>query len=144
MMNGWTPKETNTHQDHVIAHVRGATVLGYFIIDESLHLLLDMGFIWTIHSDGEMALLPQGVMIGELDIDDKTRQQLLGETDLLLQQGYEAEGLVRLTRAPVDCLIKEVDFFTDGDQRRLLLTGEEASLVVDTSLATAEIEVHAL
>ena len=144
MMNGWTPKETNKHQDHVIAHVRGATILGYFIVDESLHLVLDMGFIWTIHIDGEMALLSQGVMLGELQIDDKTRQQLLAETDLLLGQGCEAQGLLHVTRVPVDCLIKEVDFFTQGDQRRLLITGEEASLVVDTSLVTAEIEVHAL
>ena len=34
----WSEKDTTTHQDHVIAHVLGATVLGYFILDEALYL----------------------------------------------------------------------------------------------------------
>ena len=66
----WTQLETNTHQDHVIAHVFGATVLGWLIAGEAAHLLLDIGFLWTIYLDGEMNLLPQGVAIPELDADE--------------------------------------------------------------------------
>jgi len=34
----WRAAETNTHQDHVIAHVIGATPLSYFIWDETVYL----------------------------------------------------------------------------------------------------------
>ena len=36
-MSEWTVAETNTHQDHVIAHVIGATVVGYFVWDETAY-----------------------------------------------------------------------------------------------------------
>ena len=48
MINAWTPRDTTTNQDHVIAHVLGATFLGYFVFEEALYVLLDIGFIWTI------------------------------------------------------------------------------------------------
>lgn len=35
MKSEWLPQETTTHQDHVIAHVVGATVLGYFIVADA-------------------------------------------------------------------------------------------------------------
>ena len=34
----WTLAETNTHQDHVIAHVIGATPLGHFVWDETAYI----------------------------------------------------------------------------------------------------------
>ncbi len=37
----WQPNDTTTHQDHVIAHVIGATVLGYFVFEEALYILLE-------------------------------------------------------------------------------------------------------
>ena len=61
----WTDCETNTHQDGVIAHVIGATILGHFILDETAFLLLDIGFLWNIYLDAEMGLLPHPVAIGE-------------------------------------------------------------------------------
>ena len=78
--------ETNTHQDHVIAHVIGASVFGYFIFDETAFLLLDIGFIWHIYLDGEMGLRPQPVAIAELETDDATKSQLQNEVDAALQQ----------------------------------------------------------
>ena len=33
----WTELETSTHQDHVIKHVLGATVLGWLIAGEAAH-----------------------------------------------------------------------------------------------------------
>lgn len=135
----WWPKDTTNHQDHVIAHVIGATVLGYFILDEALYLLLDIGFIWTIYVDGEMVLLPHPVATGELETNQEVRDQIKTDVDILLTGG--ADGLVRLIHSPASCQIKEIGFFMNGDQRRLLLMGEEASLVIETSLSSGEIRV---
>jgi len=137
----WLAEETSTHQDHVIAHVIGTSVLGYFVLDESLHIFLDIGFIWTIYLDGQMVLLPQTAFIQELEVDGETRTQLGHEIELLGRAGRGAKGLERLTPAPVDCLIKEVSVFSKDEQRRLILTGELSSLFVETSLVSGEIEV---
>jgi hypothetical protein len=137
----WLTEATSTHQDHVIAHVLGTTVLGYFVLDEALHVLLDMGFIWTIYLDGQMVLLPQTAALQELDVAAEVRSQLGREIELLDRDGSGALGLERFTAAPVDCLITEVGFFSSDDCRRLILVGEGAQLAIETSLATAEIGV---
>src|SRR5918993_2473658 len=92
----WTTAETNTHQDHVIAHVIGATPLGHFIWDETAYLLLDIGFIWNIYLDGEMGLVPQPVTVTELDADNKTKSELRTDIDLLSQG--KTETLSHMTR----------------------------------------------
>lgn len=140
MTTEWSEKDTTTHQDHVIAHVLGATMLGYFIHDEALYVLLDIGFIWMIYVDGEMGLLPHPVAVGELDAEEK-RSEIQADIELLLREGLRAEGLRQLTHAPVNCLIEEVTFHTRGDERRLLIAGEGSSLTVDTSLSSGEIKV---
>jgi hypothetical protein len=142
MTSPWIAKDTTAHQDHVIAHVIGAKVLGFFIFDEALHLLLDMEFIWTIYVDGEMGLLQQGLAISELEIDGETRQELLADVDLLQHQGVELPQPSRMRLPPADCRITEVGFFSCGDNRRLVLTGEAASLAIETSLTTAEIQIY--
>src|SRR5438309_2708465 len=91
----WTELETSTHQDHVIKHVLGATVLGWFIAGEAAHLLLDIGFLWTIYLDGEMNLLPQGVAIAELDSEEATgadKTEMAFDVQLLLSEGCDAQG----------------------------------------------------
>src|SRR2546426_204916 len=83
----WTELETSTHQDHVIKHVLGATVLGWCIAGDAAHLLLDIGFLWTVYLDGEMNLLPQGVAISELEGGELTsvdRTELAFDADMLL------------------------------------------------------------
>src|SRR5437660_7040727 len=100
--------ETTTHQDHVIKHVIGATVLGWFIAGEAAHLLLDIGFLWTIYLDGEMNLLPQGVALSEMEADEVSsadKTALTFDADLLLSAGREASDLKLFTAAPVECLI---------------------------------------
>lgn len=139
MTPDWTAKATTTHQDHVIAHVLGATVLGHFIHDEALYVLLDIGFIWMIYVDGEMGLLPHPVTIGELDVDKKKRIEIQADVELLLRDGLFAEGLSQVAPAPVNCLIEEVAFYTKGEERRLLIRGEDESLIVGTSLSSGEI-----
>src|SRR6267142_3261126 len=96
----WTERETTKHQDHVIAHVLGTTVLGWCIAGDAAHLLLDIGFLWTIYLDGEMNLLPQGVAISELEGDELTsadRSDLAFDDDLLLAAGPDASDLRRFT-----------------------------------------------
>ena len=143
MSTNWIPEETSTHQDHVIAHVIGASVAGYFVLEEALHILLDIGFIWTIYLDGQMVLLPQTAAVRELELDDEAKMQLGREIEMLEREGPLAEGLTRLTPPPADCLITEVGFFAHDDRQRLVLQGEAASLIIETSLSTGEIEVRA-
>jgi hypothetical protein len=138
----WTPKDTTTHQDHVIAHVLGATVLSYLIFDEALYVLLDIGFIWTIFLDSEMTLLPYPVAVGELEIDELTREQIKADIDLLLSDNSSAGELLRMQMPRVDCRITDVNVFANEEQRRLVLAGEEANLGIETSLMTAEIRVY--
>jgi len=136
------PKDTTTHQDHVIAHVLGATFLGYFVFEEALYVLLDIGFIWRIFLDGEMGLLPHPVAVSELELGAEAKQQIKIDIDVLLNDGAP-EGLFRLQLPPLPCQIKEVSFFASGERRRLLIAGEEANLTLETSLETAEVKVYA-
>src|SRR6266849_2280842 len=132
----WTPLETTTHQDHVIAHVLGATVLGWFIAGEAAHLLLDIGFLWTIYLDGEMNLLPQGVAIPEMDADDLTsadKTEVAFDAQLLLSEGRDAVGLKRFIAAPVECLIVAVEALGANSARRIIIRGEVANIKVETS-----------
>ena len=140
-MTNWTPKDTSNHQDHVIAHVLGATFLGYFVYEEVLYILLDIGFIWMIFLDGEMGLLPHPVAVGELEIDAAAKEQIKSDVDVLLSE--RSEGLLRFQLPPLPCQIKDVGFFAAGARRRLLIAGEEANLTIETSLETAEVRVYA-
>ena len=140
----WTEHETTKHQDHVIAHVLGATVLGWLIAGEAAHLLLDIGFLWTIYLDGEMNLLPQGVAISEMDADeissaDKT--EVAFDAQLLLSEGREATGLRRLTAAPVECLITGVELFSSNSNCRVEIHGEEARIRINASLEGGDIDI---
>lgn len=139
-INEWSSQETSSYQDRVIAHVLGATVLGYLILDEAAHLLLDMGFIWTIYLDGEMGLLPQSVLIAELELDEARKLELLAE----IQRMHDGEIgepplFSSFAPAPGECLILEVSLQARDDGRRILLRGEEASLLIETSLSRREI-----
>jgi len=143
--NSWSEIETTTHQDHVIAHVLGTTVLGWVIAGEAAHLLLDIGFLWTIYLDGEMNLLPQGVAIPELDGGELTsidRTEIAFDAQLLLDEGREAAGLKRFTSAPVECLIVGVECFQSGSQRRIAIGGEDAAIFVETSLEGGQVNIH--
>lgn len=141
MTVAWTPKDTTVHQDHVIAHVLDTTVLGYFIHDEALYILLDIGFVWSILLDGEMGLLPHPVAVNELEVDEAVRDQLESDVDSLLGGGSPV--LFQFKLAPAECRIEEVSFFGAGDKRRFLITGEEKSLAIEMSLETAEVKVMA-
>ena len=109
----WIVAETNTHQDHVIAHVIGATPLGHFIWDETAYILLDIGFVWNIYLDMEMGLVPQSLAVAELD-------ELRAFVD---QANDDSTGP-----------IESVTLFEAGDERRLELNCESGKLSIETSL----------
>ena len=147
MAPNWQFVETTTHQDHVIAHVVDATVLGYWVLDEVLYILLDIGFVWIIFLDGQMTLLPHPVAVGELDTSDDVREAIKADIDLLLGDNVVAERLSQLKPPPLSCQsdacrIRSVEFLESGDDRRLLVHGEHAGLSIETSLLTAEIRVN--
>jgi hypothetical protein len=140
----WQEAETSTHQDHVIKHVIGATVLGWFVAGEAAHFLLDIGFLWTIYMDGEMNLLPQGVALADLGADEISafdRSELVSDADLLLSNGRQATGLKCFVGAPGDCLIESVEFLMLNSRRRIVVRGEVAEIHVDLNPDTAEIQV---
>ena len=142
MTDNWMLAETTTHQDHVIAHVIGATVLGYFVIDEVLYILLDIGLLWAIFLDGQMTLLPHPVATKEIEMELQIREEIKADVALLLGDNPAAEKLLRMKEPPVHCQVEDVGFFERDEQRRLVLKGEEGSLAIETSLATADIHIY--
>jgi hypothetical protein len=142
----WTEVETSTHQDHVIKHVIGATVLGWVIAGEAAHFLLDMGFLWTIYLDGEMNLLPQGVAVAELEGDDVSaadRAELAFDADLLMSEGRGATELKRFVPASVACLIDNVDVQGLDSKRKIIISGERGKISVETAVESGEVKVRA-
>lgn len=133
------PLETSTHQDHVIAHVIDTTVLGYFVFDEAIHLLLNIGFIWTIYLDGQMVLMPRSAAIRELQLSDEEKRRISDDTDVLDRGG--AETLRVFSKTATEVVIEDAKFLGCDELRRLLLIGETASLIIETSLASGEIKV---
>jgi hypothetical protein len=112
--------DTNTHQDHVIAHVIGATPLGHFIWDETAYLVLDIGFIWNIYLDMEMGLVPQSVAIAEIEADETKKVELRAYVD----QAADTDS------GPIE----SVELFEDKGERRLVLNCESGRLFIETSL----------
>ena len=131
----------------MIAHVLGATVLGWFIAGEAAHLLLDIGFLWTIYLDGEMNLLPQGVAIPEMDADEVStadKTELAFDAQLLLDEGCDATGLKRFTVSPVECLIVAVEALAANSDRRIVIQGETARIEVETSFENGQVSIRAI
>jgi hypothetical protein len=145
--SNWNQIETTTHQDHIIAHVLGATVQGWFIAGEAAHLLLDIGFLWTVYLDGEMNLLPQGVAISEMDAGEITsidKTELAFDAQLLLDEGCEATGLKRFIASPVECLVVAVEALAANSDRRIIIRGEIASIAIETSLESSQVSIRAV
>jgi len=139
-MSEWVAGESTTHQDHVIAHVVGATVEAYLVWDETAFLLLDIGFIWNIYLDGEMGLVPKPMAINELTIDEDAKSELRLEADEVLRGN--TQSLKRLIATPVASPIQSVDFYVRENSRRLVMTCEDGHLVVETSLETTEVKIY--
>ena len=133
MDNGWEEAATTTHQDHVIAHVVDTTVLGYFVLRDAIHLLLDIGFIWKIYVDGEMGLLPHPVAVAELELDEGLLAQLKLDVDCLLKSSGEAQPLRSFVPLAARFPIKEVLLFVRGAERKVALEGDTETVEIMTS-----------
>lgn len=138
MMHGWSPLATSRYQDHVIAHVLGATALGYFIIDDAAYVLLDIALIWTIYTSGEMALMPQAVVISDLEVDEHVKAELFADAERL--HGGQTDPLARMIPMRPDFLISDVKICRQGERRRVALEAEEASFAFESLPATGEIK----
>jgi hypothetical protein len=136
----WTPLETNTHQDHVIAHVIDATPLGHFIWDETAYVLLDIGFIWNIYLDMQMGLAPLPVTIAELEAEDAVKSELRTDVDLLLQG--KTENLARMRSIKEPSPIFKVELSESQNVRRLDLVCEEHTIVIEASLNTGAVVIY--
>ena len=132
-MTEWQPSETSTHQDAVVAHILGATVLGYWIDDETIHLLLDMGFIWTIYLDGQMVLLPHPVAVSELTVDERTRSEISGDIDQLLSSSTNI-SLQHFSVPIVRDEIREVEFYEFDEQRQIRIGMDGGRLLIESNL----------
>ena len=122
----WTAAATNKHQDHVIAHVIGASVLGHFVWDETAYLKLDIGFVWHIYLDGEMGLVPETLAMAELRADI----------------GNDFENITRLVLGPNPSPIESVDFVETENARRLVLNCETGSVELEMSLLSRGIKIE--
>ena len=117
----WTAAETNTHQDHVIAHVIGATPLGISSGTKPLISCSTSDSSGTSISTWRWAC-SSPVAIPELEADDEKKREL--------------SEVRNVESSPIE----SVELFEYGDERRLVLNCELDRLVVETSLATAWIK----
>jgi hypothetical protein len=132
----WTELETSTYQHHVIQHVIGATVLGWFIAEDAVHFVLDVGLLWTVYVNGEMNLMALFVAIEDLESDELPKRvidELTSDAQTLIDQGLEVSGLKRFTAASVGCLVEEVSLFGADSQRRIVIHGEAGAIEIRMS-----------
>lgn len=139
--NTWEEATTTTHQDHVIAHVIGTTVVGYFVLRDAIHLLLDIGFVWKVYVDAEMGLLPHPVAVAELEVDEELLAQFKVEIDLLLNGGDDSELLTHFVPLASSWPITEVHVFGRDNQRKLLLNGETGVIEIQTTMTDDSIQL---
>ncbi len=142
----WQSMEISTYQDHVIKHVLGATVLGWVVVGDAMHVLLDVGLLWTIYVNGEMSLMAQHVAIQDLESDELDHAEVLlltSDAQLLISEGREAAGLQRFSGAPVTCMIIMVEVYASDSQRRIVIAGETADIEVESSLAGTSFNIEA-
>lgn len=139
MMQEWSEATPSRYQDHVVAHVLGATALGYFILEDAAYVLLDIALIWTIYTSGEMDLMPQAVVISDLEADENLKSEL--SLDAARLHRGETESLARMKAMPAEFLITDVKLYARDELSRVTLEAEEASFTFEGSPQTGEISV---
>jgi hypothetical protein len=140
-VDAWDEVATTTHQDHVIAHVIDTTVFGYLVLEDAIHLLLDIGFIWKIYVDGEMGLLPHPVATAELDVTEELRAKIKVEIDLLLRDGASAAPLINFLPLTTAYLITAVHIFCRNEELKFVIEGEAGNVEIRTSTTDHKIRV---
>jgi hypothetical protein len=140
----WSETETSTYQHHVIQHVLGATVLGWFMAEDAVHFVLDVGLLWTVYVNGEMNLMALFVAIEDLESDELPKSviaELTTDAQTLKEQGREASGLKHFTTASISCVVEDVSLFSADSQRRIVIRGEAGIIEIHTSTDGGPINV---
>lgn len=125
----------------MIAHVIDTTALAYIILDDAIHLLLDIGFIWKIYVDGEMGLLPHPVAIAELEVTEDLRSEIKAEIDLLLRDGTAAASLIRFSLFTTVHLIAAVHLFRRDYELKLVIEDDSGNIELRTSMTDHKFQV---
>src|SRR5438045_9348094 len=105
----WTELETSTYQHHVIQHVIGATILGWFVAEDAVHFVLDIGLLWTVYVNAEMNLMALFVAVEDLESDELPKpviEELTSDAHAMIDQGRDAVGLKHFTAASYGCLVE--------------------------------------
>src|ERR1041384_1565901 len=140
----WTELETSTYQHHVIQHVIGATVLGWFIAEDAVHFVLDIGLLWTIYVNAEMNLMALFVAIEDLESEGLSRQvieELTADAQRLLDSGRDGTDLKHFNAVSVNFILEEVALFSADSLRRTFIAGETAMIDVCTSSDDSSVKV---
>jgi hypothetical protein len=85
-----------------------------------MHVLLDVGLLWTIYVNAEMSLMAQHVAIEDLESDELNHEevlQLTSDAQRLISEGREATDLERFAAAPVECAIIAVEVYAAGSAK---------------------------
>ena len=141
---GWAEAGADTYREHVVAHVVGATVLGHFETEDALHMLLDIGFVWTVFVDGQMLLRHERLALAELDIAEDARAALAADVDELQGEAVAGSRLSHARRAPAGCLVREVFLYENGARRRLVVRGDGAGLLAESRADAGGVTVRDL
>ncbi len=140
----WTELETSTYQHHVIQHVIGATLLGWFIAEDAVHFVLDVGLLWTVYVNAEMNLMALFVAIEDLESDELPKSvidELTNDAQMLMDQGREATGLKHFRAASINCLVDDVSLFSAEAQRRIVIHTEGGNVELRTDTDAGLINV---
>jgi hypothetical protein len=116
------------------------------VIADAMHVLLDVGLLWTIYVNAEMSLMAQHVAIEDLESDELNHVEVLkltSDAQRLISEGREATDLKRFAGAPVECTIVSVEVYVAGPRRRIAIAGETADIEVETSLEGVSFSIDA-
>jgi hypothetical protein len=132
MMSDPTQIPLSKHQDHVVKHVLGCTLLGVYSQPGHLHILLDIPFLWSVDADGAMALVQDEEAVNEFHEPAEKIAELIAEIQTLHDAGPDAEGVRHFQPPPAIGAIQDVDLHrhsTDGDLR-ITVVGDEGEMTI--------------
>lgn len=140
----WTELEISTYQDHVIKHVLGATILGWFVAEDAVHFALDVGLLWSVYVNSEMSLMALFVAIEDLESEGLSQtmiQELISDAQALNSNGREATDLKHFKSASVDCLVERIEVLGNEARRRVKVIGEVATIEIQTWIDHSTIRI---
>lgn len=134
------------HQEHVIAHVLGCTILGFYQQLGQIHLLLDLPLLWSVDADGAMELAPDEEGIEGMPESPDVIQGLLAEAYHLRHQSPDADSLMYFQEAPEISLISDVTLYQHPNgvktDKLLVVRGEDGGFEIDLLGSSQIVEIN--